>query len=46
LAKLKEKAEKLPFAKDYIIITNLLHKHPPYGTPENVLLPDDVLIYQ
>jgi len=46
LAKLKEKAEKLPFAKDHIIITKLFLKHPPFGTQENVLLPDDVLGYQ
>ena len=46
LAKLKEKTEKLPFTKDHTIITKLFLKHPPFGTQENVLLPDDVLEYQ
>ena len=46
LTELKEKAEKLPFAKDHIIITKLFLKHPSVGTLENVLLPEDVLRYQ
>lgn len=46
LAELKKKADKLPFAKNHIIITKLFLKHPPVGTMENVLLPKDVLKYQ
>ena len=46
LAELKEKADKLPFAKNHTIITKLFLKHPPVGTMENVLLPKDVLKYQ
>lgn len=43
LAELREKAEKLPFAKNHIIITKLFLKNPPVGTMENVLLPKDVM---
>ena len=43
LTELREKAEKLPFAKDHTIITKLFLENPPNGTPENVLLPDDVI---
>lgn len=46
LAELREKANKLPFAKNHIIITKLFLKQPPVGTMENVLLPEDVLKYQ
>ena len=46
LAELKEKAKKLPFAKDRIIITKLFLKNPPAGTTENVLLPDNIIKYQ
>ena len=43
LAELREKAEKLPFAKNHIIITKLFLKNSPVGTMENVLLPKDVM---
>lgn len=43
-AELKEKAEKLPFAKGHTIITKLFLKNPPIGTQTNVLLPDDMQI--
>ena len=43
-AELKEKAEKLPFAKGHTIITKLFLKNPPVGTQTNVLLPDDMQI--
>ncbi|MCL2650941.1 MAG: ATP-binding protein [Candidatus Azobacteroides sp.] len=43
LAELRKKAEKLPFAKNHIIITKLFLKNPPAGTMENVLLPEDVI---
>jgi len=46
LEELKEKAKKLPFAKDHTIITKLFLKNPPVGTQEDVLLPDDVIKYQ
>jgi len=46
LAELKEKAEKLPFAKDHIIIAKLFLKNLPVGNQENVLLPDDLIKYQ
>ena len=46
LAELKEKAEKLPFAKKHTIITKLFLKNPPTGTQENVLQPDDLIKYQ
>jgi hypothetical protein len=43
---LREKAEKLPFAKNHTIITKLFLKNPPVGMQENVLFPDDVIRYQ
>lgn len=43
LAELREKAEKLPFAKNHIIITKLFLKNSPVGTMENVLLPKEVM---
>lgn len=43
LAELKAKAEKLPFAKNHIIVAKLFLKNVPVGTMEGVLLPDDVL---
>jgi len=43
LTELRQKAEKLPFAKDHIIITKLFLKNPSKGTQENVLTPDDVI---
>ena len=46
LAQLREKAQKLPFAKGHTIITTLFLKSAPNGTRENVLLPDDVIRYQ
>jgi len=46
LAALKDKAEKLPFAKDHTIISKLFLKNPPDGSRTNVLLPDDVIKYQ
>ena len=45
-AQLKEKAEKLPFAKNHKIITKLFLKNLPVGTRTNVLLPDDLIKYQ
>jgi len=45
-AELKEKAEKLPFAKNHTIITKLFLKNPPAGNQANVLLPDDLIKYQ
>jgi len=46
LAALKDKAEKLPFAKDHTIITKLFLKNPPDGSLSNVLLPADLIKYQ
>jgi len=46
LAALKDKAEKLPFAKDHIIITKLFLKNLPDGSQTNVLLPADLIKYQ
>lgn len=46
LAELRVKAEKLPFAKNHIIITKLFLKNAPVGTRENVLLPEDVMKFQ
>jgi Predicted ATPase (AAA+ superfamily) len=46
LAELREKAEKLPFAKNHTIITKLFLKNTPAGTQENVLLPEDVIRLQ
>ncbi|MDR1160988.1 MAG: DUF234 domain-containing protein, partial [Tannerellaceae bacterium] len=46
LMELREKAEKLPFAKGHTIITKLFLKNLPVGTHENILLPDDVISYQ
>jgi len=46
LAELKAKAEKLPFAKNHIIILKLFLKNTPVGTEENVLLPGDVIRLQ
>ena len=46
LLELRDKAEKLPFAKKHIIITKLFLKNPPIGTQENVFLPDDMIKYQ
>jgi len=43
LAKLKEKANRLPFVKDRTIITKLFLKNPPAGTQSDVLLPDDLI---
>jgi len=43
LAELREKAGKLPFAKNHIIITKLFLKNSPVGTMENVLFPKDVM---
>jgi hypothetical protein len=42
---LKEKAEKLPFAKGHTIITKLFLKNPLVGTQTDVLLPDDLVKY-
>ena len=44
LAELKEKAEKLPFAKNHTIITKLFLKNPPIGNQANVLLPDNLIL--
>ncbi len=44
LAELKEKAQKLPFVKNHIIITKLFLKNIPAGTISNVLLPKDVMM--
>lgn len=46
LASLREKAEKLPFAKNHTIIAKLFLKNPPNGTQTNVLLPEDVINHQ
>ncbi|MEA5128523.1 MAG: ATP-binding protein [Proteiniphilum sp.] len=46
LAELREKAEKLPFASKYTIITKLFLKNPPIGTHTDILLPDDIIKYQ
>jgi AAA+ ATPase superfamily predicted ATPase len=46
LAELREKAEKLPFAKNHTIITKLFLKNTPAGTQENVLLPKDIIRLQ
>ena len=43
LAMIRAKAEKLPFARDHIIIPKLFLKTIPEGTMENVLLPEDVI---
>ncbi|MDL2251223.1 ATP-binding protein [Odoribacter sp. OttesenSCG-928-J03] len=43
LAELREKAEKLPFAHKYTIITKLFLKNPPVGGNADVLLPGDVV---
>jgi len=40
---LKAKAEKLPFAKNKIIVPLLFLKYPPTGTNSNVFLPKDVI---
>jgi len=46
LAALKEKAQKLPFAERYKIVTKLFLKNRSNGTMENVWLPDDVIKHQ
>ena len=46
LAELVEKAGKLPFAGNHVIIPKLFLKNKPTGTLGNVLLPDDVMRYQ
>ena len=43
LKELRVKAEKLPFARDHIIIPKLFLKNIPVGTMENVMLPEEVL---
>lgn len=43
LAELKEKAQKLPFAKNHTIIPKLFLKNIPEGTLTDVLLPEDVM---
>lgn len=46
LAELREKAKKLPFAKNHIIVTKLFLKNSPIvGTKDNVLLPEDIVKY-
>lgn len=43
MSELKAKAEKLPFAKDHIIVTKLFLKNQPLGDTKDVLLPSDVI---
>lgn len=43
LFELKAKAEKLPFAKNHIIITKLFLKTEPDGDTKEVLLPKDII---
>ncbi len=43
LSQLIAKAEKLPFAKNHIIIPKLFLKNKPIGTTDSVMLPADVL---
>lgn len=43
MSELKTKAEKLPFAKDHIIVTKLFLKNQPFGETKDVLLPSDVI---
>ena len=43
LAALNDKAKRLPFAKDHIIVPKLFLKNRPTGTIKNVLLPEDVM---
>jgi len=44
MSELKAKAEKLPFAKDHIIVTKLFLKNQPLGETKDVLLPSDVIL--
>ena len=46
LVELREKAEKLPFAKNHTIIPKLFLKNAPTGTQEGVFLPEDVIELQ
>ncbi|MDR1369849.1 MAG: ATP-binding protein [Dysgonamonadaceae bacterium] len=43
LAELRKKAERLPFASKYTIITKLFLKNPPTGTQADLFFPDDVI---
>ena len=43
LLELKAKAEKLPFAKNHIIVAKLFLKHQPLGDTKDILLPKDVI---
>ena len=46
LAKLLEKAMKLPFAKNHTLVPKLFLKNKPIGSMDNVLLPDDIIQFQ
>ena len=46
LAKLKAKAEKLPFAQNHTIVPKLFLKNTPLGTMKHVLLPEDIIKWQ
>ncbi|MEG0011983.1 MAG: ATP-binding protein [Muribaculaceae bacterium] len=43
LSELKTKAEKLPFAKNHIIVTKLFLKNKPLNESKDVLLPTDII---